>query len=233
MLLAVETSSRLGGVAGVEDGVFKQICRFAPDKPASEWLIPYIRDIINALSAVPKDIAAFAVSIGPGSFTGLRVGLSAVKTLASHLNVPVFPVSSLQVLAKAAGSQPFPVAAIMDARKHEVYGAYFETTPSIQRLSNDAVMSIDTFLNLSPSKSLFLIGDAIETYQEKIEKSGLQITYASPETCYPSPVHVGESALAGEIPSISYEEFNHMMPVYLRKSEAEVNWEKRFGLQSR
>ncbi|MGB3976136.1 MAG: tRNA (adenosine(37)-N6)-threonylcarbamoyltransferase complex dimerization subunit type 1 TsaB [bacterium] len=232
-LLAVETSTRYGGVAGFKNDKLIQVKKFAPDKPASELLIPHIRDMLDDLSMHASDISAFAVSIGPGSFTGLRVGLSAVKTLAVHLSIPVFPISTLLVLAKAAGPQCCPVAAIMDARKHEIYGAYFSTEPSFTRLSDDEVMPIEKFLTLSPSENLYLIGDAIDVYRDEIERGGLRVTYAPPDACHPSPVYVGEAALSGEIPPIAGEDIYQLMPVYLRKSEAEVNWEKKFGLQSR
>lgn len=231
-MLAVETSTRFGGVALFKGNETLQIRAFGPDRPASENLIPYMRDMLNASSVALADVSAFAVSIGPGSFTGLRVGLSAVKTLAHHLDTPVFPVPTLYALAMAAGPKSCPVAAVMDARKGEIYGAYFSTEGSVRRLCDDVVMPVETFLAQSGSENLFIIGDGIQAYRHEIGRSSIQVTFAAPEICHPSPEFTGLSVFTGGIRPVTGEDIFKLAPVYLRKSEAEVNWEKRFGLQS-
>jgi tRNA threonylcarbamoyladenosine biosynthesis protein TsaB len=230
-MLAVETSTRYGGVALFKGNEALQTRAVGPDKPASEYLIPYMRDMLNACSVPLADIASFAVSIGPGSFTGLRVGLSAVKTLARHLDKPVFPVPTLYALAMAAGQKSCPVAVVMDARKGEIFGAYFSTEGPVRRLCEDVVMPIEKFLAQSGSEKLFMIGDGIDAYRDEIEKSPIQVTYAASDICHPSPEFTGLSVFTGYVQPVTGDDIFKLAPVYLRKSEAEIKWEKTFGLQ--
>ncbi|MCD4653552.1 tRNA (adenosine(37)-N6)-threonylcarbamoyltransferase complex dimerization subunit type 1 TsaB [bacterium] len=176
-------------------------------------------------------MACFAVSIGPGSFTGLRVGLTAVKTMAYFLKKPIIPVSTLMSLALAAGPVDIPVAAILDARKDEVFGAYFSVGNSLKRLTKDCVLPIEEFIKNRPADHIHLIGNGIAEYKDRIERMDI-IFSESPENVWePSPVTIGRIAIQYDVKTIDGEAIFRLAPVYLRRCQAELNWEKKFGLK--
>ncbi len=228
-LLSIETSTRSGGVALFRDGVLTRILRFEETNPASELLIPGIADILEREALGPEHLDAIAVSMGPGSFTGLRVGLTAAKTLAIRLQIPVMGVSSLHALALNAGSKQKPVGAVLDARKGQIYAAFFNTAGATTRLSDDSVMSIESFLASSPSREIFLVGDGIGPYLDRIKCCDMDVETAAKECWFPTPESVGKLALDNHAVLYSGESLHQMIPVYLRRSEAEENWDRKFG----
>ncbi len=125
LLLALETATRWPSVALLQGDALAGEIALPPSRAVSEELLPAI-DALLVQSGVPlAAVGAFAVSIGPGSFTGLRVGLATVKGLAFRERVLVAPVSTLAALACAAGDSEEPVAALLDARRDEVYAAVY------------------------------------------------------------------------------------------------------------
>ena len=97
----------------------------APGRDAAESLLPAVEDLLRAAGCELAAIEAFALSIGPGSFTGLRVGIATVKGLAFGTPRPVAPVSTLAALAVGAGRADVPVVPMLDARRGEVYAAAY------------------------------------------------------------------------------------------------------------
>ena len=123
LLLAVETATRVMSVALLEGERVVAEITSEDARLHSERLLPAI-DRLLALANVTLDgVGAFAVSLGPGSFTGLRIGLATVKALALDERRPVVGVPTLAALAAAAAGAPGPVAALLDARRGEVYAA--------------------------------------------------------------------------------------------------------------
>ncbi|MBN1879890.1 tRNA (adenosine(37)-N6)-threonylcarbamoyltransferase complex dimerization subunit type 1 TsaB [bacterium] len=228
-ILSVETSTKFGGVALFHDGHIISGMRFQPEKPASEYLIPCISELLAGESLIPGDLDAIALSIGPGSFTGLRVGLTAVKTMAVRLRIPVFAVSSLQALSFNAGLSAQTIGAIMDARKGQIYGAYFRREEgSIPiRLSEDTVMTIETFLSVRPDDDICIVGDGIKPYRDRIEATGISEENLMMSSIYPMPESVGYLALQGQSVRFDVDRIQLMTPVYLRRSEAEENWDRK------
>ena len=231
--LAIETSTRDGGIALFHNDNLEQLQRFRPDQPASEYLVPAIDQVLRAVSITPPDLSAVAVSIGPGSFTGLRVGLAAAKTVGLKLGIPVLAVSSLQVLAMNAGSVQHPVGAILDARKGQIYGAWFRVGDSRnERLSADAVMTIEAFLAACPEESGLLVGEGVTPYRDRIDSAGSGFVILAESHPYPLPEFTGRLALRGHGTEYRSEQIHQLVPVYLRRSEAEENWEKKFGFDT-
>jgi tRNA threonylcarbamoyladenosine biosynthesis protein TsaB len=125
LLLAVETATAVTSAALLRDGelVAEEI---APEgRPAAETLLPAIERLLAGAGIGLPEVAAFAVSIGPGSFTGLRIGLATVKGLVFGVDRPVVPVSTLAALARRAPPGLGPAVAVLDARRGEVYAAAY------------------------------------------------------------------------------------------------------------
>lgn len=120
-LLAIETATRRGSVALLRGG--DRVERVLPaDRTTAESLLPEIDALLQEAGMGLAELGAFAVSIGPGSFTGLRIGVATVKGLAFGSALPVAPVPTLAALALAAGGEG-PLVALLDAQRGEVYAA--------------------------------------------------------------------------------------------------------------
>jgi len=223
----VETSVVDGGIAVFDSDRMLAMERFDREIPASARLIPAIELLLSQLQLSLEQLDGFAVSIGPGSFTGLRVGLTAVKTLARFLDRPVIPVPTLMALAVSAGEQDDPVGAILDARKGEVFGAYFRVGADTSRITPDRVLPIETFIENRPSERICLVGNGIREYRERIDATGVLHSTVPEMHWEPSPEWVGRLAvrLTGE--TVTGNDLFKLAPVYIRRSEAEIHWDRR------
>lgn len=226
-LLAVETSVIAGGVALFEGDRMLRLDTFDSRTPASARLVPAIKTLLEQENLTLQDLDAFAVSIGPGSFTGLRVGLTAVKTLASFLEKPVIPVPTLMALALGAGKCDVPVGAILDARKGEVYGAYFSIGPGVTRLTEDRVLPVEAFIEAKPGNRICLVGNGLREYRDRIDATGADYTSMDEAYWEPSPEQVGSAAIHLDLERIEGSGLFSLTPVYIRRSEAEIHWRKR------
>jgi tRNA threonylcarbamoyladenosine biosynthesis protein TsaB len=127
LILAVETATCVMSVALVRAGEVLAEVSSCDGRMHAERLLPGVDAALRLAGVSLDDVAAYAVSIGPGSFTGLRIGLATVKGLALADGRPVVPVSTLAALASAAPGAAGPVAALLDARRGEVYAAAWPT----------------------------------------------------------------------------------------------------------
>jgi tRNA threonylcarbamoyladenosine biosynthesis protein TsaB len=180
-----------------------------------------------------SDLQLLAVSIGPGSFTGLRIGLSVVKGFSLAAGVPVVGVPTLEALAHAAGRRPGLVCPVLDARKKEVYGAAF-------RWSGDVLESVDEAAVHEPqrfaarlSTPCTLIGDGVEAYESVWRAClGDDAVLIPFRDCSPRGSSVA-SIGAALAESRGVDDAARLVPIYLRKPEAEVRSEMvRRGLPS-
>lgn len=131
MLLAIDTSTRQAGVALYDRrrGLLAENTWFTANRHTEE-LMPAIAGLFAVAGATPADLAAVAVAIGPGSFTGLRVGVAAAKGLALAQRVPIVGVPTLDITAYPHQSQPIPVIALAQAGRGRVYWAPYAHGPS-------------------------------------------------------------------------------------------------------
>lgn len=230
MLLAIDTSTRRVGVAlGTADGVVAEAA-FGGHATASqprhaELLVPTIDSLLASVGTTLADLAAIAVAIGPGMFTGLRVGITTAVVLASALDRPVVPVPSLDLLAlplcHAAQDLVVPV---LDARRNEVYWAAYRPVPGgVVRETDDAIATpaaLAAELAARGERAL-LCGDGAVRFADAFAGSG-HVTVAGPEHAAPSLVALvalGARLLAQGATCAPAD----VAPRYLRKSDAEIN----------
>jgi tRNA threonylcarbamoyladenosine biosynthesis protein TsaB len=221
-ILAVDTATRCCSVA-VRDGE-----RLAAEMTAvsarthSMHLASMIRETLKVADLVLPQISGLAVSIGPGSFTGLRIGISTVQGLAFAGGKPCVGVSSLEALAAACLPWPYAICALMDARKGEVYvGRYREHGSRLERLAPEGVMPLDEVLQPMNEPYLF-VGDGAERHRERIRSLlGELAGCLPPEYNFPRAAIVARLAyplLAGG----QGVDAERLVPRYLRRSDAEL-----------
>ncbi len=232
-LIAVETATKWGGVSVAKDGIILQTIRFTPDTPASEKLIPSIQTLLAQNHLTPDIVDAYAVSIGPGSFTGLRVGLTAVKTLAYFSERPVITIPSLDVLASQSvksmmGSGAY-LATLMDATKGDVFGAVYEVSHRLHLQGNYQAASVEQILGPYRNREVWITGDALLKYRERILDFSPGFHIMPSADWHPNPEAVVTLALSGNYPQMTGTELYSLSPLYIRRSEAEIQWEKKYG----
>jgi tRNA threonylcarbamoyladenosine biosynthesis protein TsaB len=223
-VFAIDTSTMFGGVAVMDDlsGLIVEV-RLNVKSTYSERLMTTVDYALKKSGYKLSDIDFFAVSTGPGSFTGLRIGLSTVKGFAYATGKPIVSVPTLEALAYNFPFCLYPVCTLLDARKKEVYAALFkwEDEGFIRLISEDSIR-IDRFLErLSVEKAVFT-GDGAILYRDKILSIlNKRAIFAPPDKMLPSPAHVAsigmKKALNGE-----FSEPISLIPSYIRRSEAEL-----------
>ena len=170
-ILAVDTTTLTGSVALLREGTLVEQSDMAPPAAHSARLLRTVDGLLTRHGLSIRDVEAFAVAAGPGSFTGIRIGLSAVKALAFASGRPVAPVSSLEALAaRAAGPEAALVAPIIDAKKGEVYAALFRAREGgfDEVVAQGAYAPAAFFDLLAGGETVVFIGSGLETYGQAV-----------------------------------------------------------------
>ncbi len=230
LLLGIETATEQVGCAiGGHEGVLAS-AHCAKGRRHAENLAPQIDFICSQAGIELSDIGLVAVDVGPGLFTGLRVGVSAAKAIAFALSIPMIGVSSLDLLAFTARYSPRLIVAAIDARRGELYYGFYRQVPGgVQRLSDHLVSSPDDLASelLATNEEVLLVGDGARRYSEVFE--GLaRVEHAEMGNSYPSAsalVQLAHSRAMRE----EFEQPEAIQPVYLRRPDAEINWSTRNG----
>lgn len=171
IILAVDTTTFAGSVALLDKAKLLSEVNIDSASTYSERLLPSIHFLLERNKLNIKEIDAFAVAAGPGSFTGIRIGLSTVKSFAYASGKPVAPVSTLKALAfKLHHSQGRLLCSIIDAKKGQIFAALFESGKSgLKEIITQGAYSPDEFFSQLPSHRLIsFIGNGIQTYKDKI-----------------------------------------------------------------
>ncbi len=226
-ILAIETSTMLGGIAIMDDlsGLIAEV-RLNVKSTHSERLMTEIAHVLKQAELKVSDFDVFAIAIGPGSFTGLRIGLSTVKGFSYATGKPIVSVPTLEALAWNFPFCRHPVCTMLDARKKEVYSALFKWEDGgFIRLIDEVSIKVNRVLEdikLSSDKKVVFTGEGAILYRDKIiEVMGNKAIFASPEKIVPSPANVAsigiKKAIKGE-----FSEPVSLVPFYIRRSEAEL-----------
>jgi tRNA threonylcarbamoyladenosine biosynthesis protein TsaB len=230
VILALDTATEQVGVALGDARALRGEVRVAGGRRHAERLAPAIRSLCEWAGVRLDRLAAIAVGIGPGLFTGLRVGVTTAKVMAQALRVPVIGVPSLDLVAyplRHTSRHPSRViAAVLDARRHEIFYALYRPLPGgVQRIGGYEVGSpADLVAELSSmSDDVLLAGDGVARYADDFASLD-RAEVAGPE--FESPSVTALVALAAA--RVEREEFDvawDLTPMYLRASDAELAWE--------
>ena len=227
-ILAVDTSTLVSSIALLRNDVLLAEFTLQIRKTHSEQLMPHISQLFEFTGLSLSDLQAVAVSIGPGSFTGLRIGLATAKALAYARKVKLIGVPTLDALAYACPAPGVYVAPLMDAQKNNVYQAVY-TWEKHQMIQVEAVKvsSIEETvreLSLLP-KPVMVLGEAALLYRKELSAAA-NIILMPPHLAIARAANValrGAELLADGVEHDVME----LEPLYIRRSEAEVLWEKR------
>ncbi len=221
-LLAIDTSTMLGGAALLDNNVLLAESRLNVRVTHSERLLSEIDHILIRAGLTINDIDVFAAAIGPGSFTGLRVGLSTVKGLVYAIGKNLVTVPTLEAFAWSLPYSMYQVCPLLDARKKEVYAAIFRwSKDSFTKTLNEQPLRIERLLEEIKEPTIFL-GEGALIYEENIvNKLGEKAIFAPPHLMVPSPSNVAYLGMKKALQN-DFADPVKASPVYLRKSEAEM-----------
>lgn len=227
-VLGIDTSTRCGSIGLMDEG--EVIAEYLLNLPIthSERLLENIRHLLQEGQCPMKNLDGWAISLGPGSFTGLRIGVSTIKGLAYATQKPVAGVSSLDVLASQISPTPYLICPIIDARKGEVYTAfyYYDQYNQLQRQSDFLALKPEALVKKIKERTIFL-GDGTRTYGDFLQNS------LSSLALFPNPsLHLPRGSVVAKLggkllqrgESLDLETFT---PIYVRPSEAEIHWHNR------
>lgn len=228
-ILAIDTSSKICSVSVLEDKDVIIEKHIEDTKTHSEKLMPMIDEILKDCNLQLKDFDLFACGIGPGSFTGVRIGVSTIKAFCDVLNIPVVAVNSLESLAYNTLSTNIYdktdiVCSIIDAKNDNVYcGIYKKENGELSQLEDLCAKNISDVLQILKkysSSSILFVGDGALAHKYTISEKLSKTTFVEKSLNNITSISVGRLGLDKYNKGL-YGDSNSLSPLYLRKSQAE------------
>ncbi len=222
-ILALDTSAGTATAAISTNGFLTGEISIRNGRTHSQKVIPMIESLLEMVDCKPEDIDLFSVANGPGSFTGLRIGVVTIKAMAYALKKPVCEVSTLMALACTVDEQDSLVCPIMDARNRQVYsGVYRIQQDSVTSLLNDGGLAIEELIDTLKTYNMpvHFVGDAVPIYKDYIIGQGIDARFASDDIFTHRAATVAYLAWRMQQDGKITDAF-HAAPNYHRKSQAE------------
>ena len=230
LILGIETATQQVSVAiGGHEGVLGMF-EVSRGRRHAETLAPAIEFLCRQADIEIAEFGAIAVDVGPGLFTGMRVGLATGKAIAQALRVPMIGISSLDLLAFPLRYTDRTIAAVIDARKGEVFYSFYRPVPGgVQRVTEPCVGSVDDLVAelMARGQNVVCVGDGALRYQDNIA-AGVRCEFAEQFLSHPSAAPLVQLAHAR---ALREEWVNpwEIQPMYLRAPDAQINWSTRVG----
>lgn len=221
-ILAVDTTGPVAGVALMQDGIITHEITAAHGLTHSETSLPMVDDVLAAAGLEPGEIDLYAAVTGPGSFTGVRIGVCTVKGLAHAWNRPVVPVASLEALAAGAFGFHGLICPILDARRAQVYGAAyrFEQGELPEEVLPMQAIALDEFVSrLSQGERLLFLGDGLKVHFPRVREMLGERALAAPAP--QNYLRAAAACLIAEKRADQAVPAHALEPIYLRLSQAE------------
>jgi tRNA threonylcarbamoyladenosine biosynthesis protein TsaB len=230
-ILAIETATIEVGVAISDESGPLATVTARPGRRQAETLHPAIADACRIARITPAVLDAVAVDVGPGLFTGLRVGVAAAKAIAGALGIPVVTATSLEVLRAACPPSPGAVVPVIDMRRGEVAWLMPGAAPSEVRVGTPDELAAGLEDLGASVTSVLLVGDGALRYRERLEAVPGPVVFAGPELAAPPVASLAVLAFVamqlgqGRDPA-------SVRPLYGREADARINWSSREGRQA-
>jgi tRNA threonylcarbamoyladenosine biosynthesis protein TsaB len=229
LILGIETSTPRTSVAlGDETGIVAAVT-LSGRHASHELVVPALEELFRWTELNRASLTGVAVGLGPGLFTGMRVGIATAKTLAQVLGIPVVGFASLDLVAFSYRHSRRLICSTIDAKRKELFYAFYRPVPGgVARETEFAVASADALaVELEVrNEDVLLVGNGALVYRRQLQEAGSNVEIAEGANAFPSAVAVVELA----VPRFQREEFDRvydLQPFYVRKSDAEIAWDKR------
>lgn len=237
-ILAIDTTAVAASAALCEDGFLLGEYFVNIKQTHSQTIMPMVDSLLKICGVKLKDIGLFAVSCGPGSFTGVRIGVAAIKGLALPFNTPCAAVSALEALAQNVAAADCVICSAMDARRNQFYNALFESSEGkLQRLTEDRAITFedlekDIKRTISSGKKVIFVGDGAKICYNNLKEKGIGNIELAPQNLL--------YARASSVAAVGMRQYLEgdtvtpveLLPFYLRLPQAERELRKRTGADS-
>ena len=228
IVLGIETSTSQTSVAlGDEAGILASAS--VTGRNRQDHVVPVLEHLLRWSGLELASVSGVAVGLGPGLFTGLRVGIEAGKSLAQVLHVPIIGISSLDALAFGIRHTRRRIGAVIDARRGEVFYAFYRSVPGGVVREGERLVAkpehLAADLQADPEEVL-LAGNGAILYRRELEGVGPRVEFASPASAFPQAGSLVELTVPRFIREETDRSFD-IRPIYLRKSDAEIAWDQR------
>lgn len=221
IVLAIDASGPSVGVALLEDDRLLFECSLLHKRTHSQWVMPAVEQALVQTERGMDDIDLFAAVMGPGSFTGVRIGVTTVKSLAQATGKPCIGIHALEALAAGVGNFDGAICPILDARAGQVYAAAFAPGMPPRRLLEDGALPLPAFLQRAQrlERPLCFAGDGVPVFRAQIEAAlGERAQFAPPHLC---GLRAGSAAVLAAYRAEQAVRYDALAPLYLRASQAE------------
>ena len=219
-ILAIDTSSTSGSIAVCKENKIVFVSFLDLQITHSERLMPQIDFGFKQSGITLDDIDLITITNGPGSFTGIRIGLSTAKGFCFGKKIPLLPVNTLEILAFNVYGSCLPILSMIDAKMDEVYAALY--SPEMEILIPPQNCKPADFLDKIKEK-VIIVGDGAVKYRETISNSGTDCIFAQPHQNIVLASALISYALKNKtIPKYDFDFIADLEPYYLRKSQAEL-----------
>jgi tRNA threonylcarbamoyladenosine biosynthesis protein TsaB len=233
LVLIAETSSPCGGLSLLEcsdkylDAVVRDCQQWQRESSHSEVVTGAVRILLERNALQLREINLFGVGVGPGSFTGIRVGINMMRAFAYSFKTPLFGYSSLEALALSTHRQELPIVCLANAFKNMVYGATYTWTEtgSLQELVAPCALGLDQISQLFNGPSL-VVGNAFDIYQKFFPHNMLSLMSREAHQPDEPQVQFFSSRLDLQARRDTQNDWQSVKPLYIRASEAEEKLKK-------
>jgi tRNA threonylcarbamoyladenosine biosynthesis protein TsaB len=229
LILTIDSSTKVGSVSLINDDklVGERLLNLKLNH--APRLMPEIISIVDKCGFSREDLTGIGVTVGPGSFTGTRIGVATAKTLAQSLDIPIVGVSTLKGLASSLKYVTGYICPMIDARRNRVFTALYQGTGSIEEQfvsqTEESLIDIDDLLEeLAEIKEpIYFVGQIVAEHRSKIEAAIEDARFVERSYQVPRAGNLADLALAKLVEGKEDELFE-LTPNYLRRSQAEIQW---------
>lgn len=237
LILAVDTTTQQGSLAVLRDTRLLGVISTASDEAYSSRMFRQLEFLLAELQLGTADFDLFAVAAGPGSFTGVRVGLTAVKGWAEVYNKPVAAISALEAVAMQSRVRDRQIAPVIDARRGQVFGGLYDPERAGVRVGDDVIMTISEFFDelhaRAQGRPVQLITPTPEVLTPSAEELRSRPNW--PDSKWELALERVSPVLAPMIGTLGWERAQrgeltdalHLEAHYVRRSDAEILWKEK------
>lgn len=237
IVLAIDTSTDAVSVAINNSKQLLAGAHVTSDRRHAELLAPMIENVCKQADIAMREVDVVAVDIGPGLFTGMRVGIASAKAIAQVLDVPIIGISSLDILARSVMATERVVLSTIDARRGELYWAMYRNDQRDHLMSSVEVKAAqvgkvsDCIVDIvDRAQAALIVGNGALRYRaqfnELLATTGLSIEWANEQLAQPS-ANVLALIAADLALHEQWQTATELQALYLRQADAEINWETR------
>jgi tRNA threonylcarbamoyladenosine biosynthesis protein TsaB len=227
IVFGIESSTVQTSIALGSEQEIVASCLVARGSSAEEFLLPAARFLLERTGLGWENVSGICVGLGPGLYTGMRVGVSTAKTLAQALSVPIVGTPSLDVLAFDMRYSNRIICPVLDAKRNEVFFSFYRQVPGgITRIADYSVGSIRKLLAEIEGQGteMLVSGNGAQIHREELEELG-HLEFGSMTNAFPRASSLVELAL----PRLFREDYDPLFeiePMYMRKVDAQIRWDR-------